>query len=241
MSDHLRVLNEAGIAQFSEYLARLRSGAKEAPPFALLTDENTSIEAPGEVVLDRRTFSNPFEFGTYLSAALEPLDRREISYNHALWTWLALYFFEQICPADATGARAPLEDAVYILQKKFNHQRYYRHLVRTPWLAVLEHGPNARVLLITTGRGSRSDIFEQLVSRQGIFGNATVIAGAQLLYYDPVTARPKRGAGGKGAGSPRRLVSVIQQLDLTYDLRTCTVDQFLTLLPAEFDKFKRAS
>jgi hypothetical protein len=37
----------------------------------------------------------------------------------------------------------------------------------------------------------------------------------------------------------RRLVAVIQQFDLTYDLYAMTADQILTLLPPEFDRWRR--
>jgi hypothetical protein len=110
--------------------------------------------------------------------------------------------------------------------------------VRTPWEAVANNGPNAKVLLQNRGGGRRSDIFEQLAARQTIFGNKTIIAGAYKLYYDEAAQLPKKGAGGKGAGSPRRLVSFIQQIDLTYDLFACSAEQFLALLPKEFLKFQ---
>jgi hypothetical protein len=93
-------------------------------------------------------------------------------------------------------------------------------------------------MLIMRDKGSRSEIFEQLAARQDILGNETVVAGAYRLYFDPKEQRPKQGSGGKGAGSPRRLSAVVQQLDLTYDLRDCSVEQFLALLPTEFDRFR---
>jgi hypothetical protein len=102
---------------------------------------------------------------------------------------------------------------------------------------VANNGDCAKVLLQTRAGGKRSDIFEQLAARQTIFGNRTIIAGAYKLYYDVAAQLPKRGAGGKGAGSPRRLVSFIQQIDLTYDLRACSPQQFIDLLPREFAKF----
>jgi hypothetical protein len=236
MSDTLRTLNQDGIATFAKYLQALRDGGNDAPPFYLLTDPAFSDDF-ADVQLERESFPDSYAMGDYLRTALTPLDRRQIPYNHALWTWLALYFFDQICPA-VNGKRNVLEDAIYILSEKFNHQRYYRHLVRTPWLAVTDHGENAKIILKTKAGGKRSDIFEQLVSRQGIFGNKTVIEGAYELYYDVATQAPKRGASGKGAGSSRRLVAFVQQIDLTYDLRACSPDEFLSLLPTEFDRYK---
>lgn len=240
MSGLLRTLNPNGITAFAAYLQALRDGSSDAPPYHLLSDEATSEALETDVLVENKTFSDSFAFGTYLAATLENLPRTEIAFNHALWSWLALYHFDQVCPA-VNGKRTVLEDAVYILPTIYNHRKYYRHLVRTPWLAVDKNGMYAKVLLINRGGGKRSDIFEQLAARQTIFGNPTIIEGAYKLYFDDQAGLPKRGAGSKGAGTPRRLVSFIQQIDLTYDLMACSADQFVALLPDEFAKFQVAA
>lgn len=237
MSDLVRVLNDEGIAQFAQFLSRLRAGGSESVPYSLLTDAQTSEPLPQDIAVERKPFSNRFEFGEYMVAVLQPMDAREITNAYGVWTWLALYFFDDICPVVA-GKRNVLEDAVYILGKTYNYQRYYRHLARTPWLMVSNHGEYGKVMLIMRDKGTRSEIFEQLAARQEIIGNKTAIAVAYRLYFDPAVQRPKRGAGGKGEGTPRRLSAVVAQLDLTFDLRDCTVDRFLGLLPQEFDRFR---
>jgi hypothetical protein len=175
--------------------------------------------------------------GAYLADVLKPLDRHQISRDHRLWNWLALYFFDSICRAEADGTRKLLRQELYVLDSKYNYLRYYKHLVRTPWLAVLDHGENAKILFANS-RGVRSDIEETLTASQQVLGNSTIISAACKLYFDPITEKPKRGAAGKTAGSPRRLTAVIQQLELTYDIQSCTAQQFLDLLPQEFNKFK---
>lgn len=235
MSDLVRVLTDEGIAQFTQFLSRLRTGGNDPVPYSLLTDPQTSAPLPQEITIERKHFGNRFGFGEYLVNILNPVDAREITYG--VWTWLALYFFDEICPV-VSGKRNVLEDAVYILGKSYNYQRYYRHLVRTPWFVVSNHGEHGKVMLIMRDKGTRSEIFEQLAARQETIGNRTAIAVAYRLYFDPAAQRPKRGAGGKGEGTPRRLSAVIQQLDLTFDLRDCTVDRFLALLPPEFNRFR---
>lgn len=237
MSDSLRVLNDKGIVAFAEFLQLTRDGSTQAPPFNLLTDSEYSNDFSGSVQLQAAVFPDAYEFGKYLVGVLGPLNRREIAYNYQLWSWLALYFFDQICPPEA-GKRNVLKDSAYILEAEYDHRRYYRHLVRTPWLAVADNQENAKVLLHTKAGGKRSDIFEQLASRQTLFGNPTVIAGAYKLYYDVAAQTPKRGASGKGPGSPRRLGVFVRQIELTYDLRECTPEQFISLLPAEYDKYR---
>ncbi len=239
MNDSLRTLNENGITEFAKFLRSAREGGPQDPPFNLLTDPDYSNGFSDAVQLQARVFPDTYEFGKYLVDVLEPLNRRTIVYDYQLWSWLALYFFDQICPVEH-GKRNVLNDASYIVAGTFNHQRYYRHLVRTPWLAVADNQENPKVLLHTKGGGKRSDIFEQIASRQTLFGNPTIVGGAYKLYYDVAAQTPKRGASGKGPGSPRRLGVFVKQIELTYDLRECTPDQFISLLPAEYDRFRNA-
>jgi hypothetical protein len=238
MTDFVRTLNDDGVGQFRNYLQRLRDGARESPPVWLLIDSASSAELVKSIEVEQKSFASRLDFGVYLGEVLKPLGRRSISHDHALWTWLSLYFFDELCPLQADGARKVLEDAVYVLPARYNHQRYYRHIARTSWLTVSDHGENAKVLLSGAERGSRSEIFEQIASRQGMLGNPTIVAGAFALYFDKAKEKSKKGAGGKGAGSPRRLAAIVQQLELTYDLAACNVSQLLDLLPREFDRFK---
>jgi hypothetical protein len=63
---------------------------------------------------------------------------------------------------------------------------------------------------------------------------------ATKLYLDESTGERKKGAGGKGLGSPRRLAAVLDQFDVTWDLYAMSVKEFWTVLPKEFDKFRPA-
>lgn len=241
MTKTIKRFNAQGIEAFRSYLGRLREESAEALPTALLEDPSCTESLAHEATISSGTFKNGYELGAHVASALKTFDRQSISRDHGLWAWLALYFFDHLCPAQADGKRYPLEDAVYLLSPTFQHNRYYRHAVRTPWLSVMTHGENAKVLLITVGAGTRSDIFEQLASRQGLFENQTIIAGARALYFDSAADKPRRGAGGKGPGSARRLATIVQQLDLTYDLLACDVKRLLSLLPKEFGKFLPAA
>jgi hypothetical protein len=82
------------------------------------------------------------------------------------------------------------------------------------------------------------DIVEQLASRQELVTNRAVVGAATKLYYDATRMAARRGAGGKGPGSPRRLADILNQLDLTWDLYAIADDDLISKLPAEFDRFK---
>ncbi len=237
----IRTLNPEGLAKFSEYLAALRGNPKLAPPMVILDDGLYSDPFEPEVQIEIQDFSNAYELGTYLNKAFADCEDRLISRNHALWSWLTLFYFDQLCKPDSEGKRRPLEDAVYVLEQRFSFRRYYRHAVRTAWLAVREHGEQAKVLLLTSGRGVRTDIGEQLGAYQHLFANKTVIGSAYAMYFDQQAQKPKRGAGGKGAGSARRLANIARQLELTYDLQDCPLTKFLALLPREFKSWVRGA
>lgn len=237
MADALRCFTDAGNEAFKSYLTALREVPTTPPPFNFLTDAHLSKEIIGPIEINSEKFINRYDLGDRLVKTLAPLDRRKISFNNGIWNWLALYFFESICPLDSTGSRNVLRNELYVLDGTYNYLRYYKHLVRTPWLAVLEHGSNAQVLF-KNARGVRSDIEETLAASQQVLGDRTIMEAAFKLYFDENTGKPKSGASGKAGGSPRRLTALVQQLALTFDIQSCSSDQFLAMLPNEFNRFK---
>ncbi len=248
MTDTVRVLNDAGIERFRDYLSTLRSGVPATVPGGLLADPSTSEPFQAATAIERAPagarFLDQYKFGIYLRDRFASLAAASITMNYRLWSWLALYYFDELCPADGCGKRDVRADEAYILDRKFKYENYYRHLVHTPWLAVCQHGVKSQVLLIpASSPGSsplskRGEIQEQLAARQKILGNRAIVAGAYRMYFDKAKRRPKRGSAGSGPGSSRRLALVVQQLELTYDLAACSPEQVIGLLPKEFDRWE---
>lgn len=233
----VRILNEAGLQRFRDFVAEAKVDSSLSPPREMLEDGRFSEPFIPEIEVGQKQFENAYEFGLYLNSVLSECEPREISRNHALWSWLALFFFDVIAKPAASGNRKILEEAVYVLDKRFSFQRYYRHLVRTPWLAVRMYGEQAKVLLIASGSGTRTEVNEQIGAYPDLFGCKTVIDATYRLYFDVEAQKPKRGTSGKAGGTPRRLAAVVRQLQLTYDLNDCPVEEFLRLLPQEFSKW----
>ena len=247
MTEPLRRLTNEGIDRFRSYLERVGNGDKEDPPFNLLTDPVSSEPASGSIIVPGippgDALKDRFAFGLWLKELLAPLQQNTLPRDYRLWNWLSLRFFEQLCPPGGDGIRRPRREEAYILDAAFSHTKYYRHLVRMAWMAVSVHGEYGKILLKPRNvdgppLAGSGEIVEQLASRQSLFGNVTLIEGAYRLYYSEDEQRPRRGSGGSGAGSPRRLATIVQQLDLTYDLRECTPRQFISLLPKEFNRWR---
>jgi hypothetical protein len=87
----------------------------------------------------------------------------------------------------------------------------------------------------------QSEVIEQLAGQQEVFGARSVVEAADKLYWDEKSGSLKRGAQGKGAGTPRRLVRFMRQFRRTYDPPAMTPDQLVGSLPREFERWKNAS
>lgn len=233
-------LTEAGLDLFSDYLVRARLGESAEPPYAVLSDPDCSGTLSEGIEIDpERVFPNRFACAAYLDHVLEGLppgaDR-----DVGMWAWLSLLYFDQVCPKGRDGRRKIGEQARYIPAPNA-FQRFYRHLLLGPFLVHRAHRgrPTAAGAVLASPLYAPGDIVEQLASRQELVSNPAVMGVATKLY---VTGNGglKRGAGGKGAGSPRRLVDIFNQFDLTYDLYAMSDDELLELLPKEFDRFRQA-
>src|SRR5437870_2944382 len=103
----VRKLTEGGIAAFREYVEVLAAGGSDAPPIGLLTDAHTSEPLTAAPDLEGRTFASKREAAGYLQVQLAGLDRQEIDHNLGLWSWISLFYFDQVCPARSDGGRSP--------------------------------------------------------------------------------------------------------------------------------------
>jgi len=137
------------------------------------------------------------------------------------------------------------EPAAYFLDSRYSHQRYYRHIVRNAWHLVSVHGDRSKVLLTPGSTNNpvpvavRTETQMQITATQAYAESEAVVSLAYRLYFDESRDRLKPGSSRKDKGGPRRLVAVLNQLDLTYDLGNIPVDELWKLLPSEFDAYKQ--
>ena len=233
MPDKFRKLNQSGIREFSRFIDE---GARDEIPISLLSDPATSEPLKHRISPSQNQFENRFEFGQYLNRLLEDFDPSEISNDQALWTSLALRWFEYLCTPTARSRGKPGKRYRYVLSSDYRH--YYRHLVRSPWQLVRDHGDNALFLLASSDLSVHGEILEQFGGRQQVLRSQSIVSAASQIYQDPRTMKPRKGVAGAGRGSARRFGLVLRQFDLTYDTFSMQGQALLDLLPSEFDRWK---
>lgn len=233
----LRRLQNEGIEQFEDYLSTLTTEYPDDFPEDLLQDPALARLVEPNIDVETIGFETRFDVGEYLFRKLDGI--LNIDTDKKLWTWLALFYFRELCPEDTFGRRKPNEMARWILEIA-NFRTYYRHLLSGPFniYRAYRDEPDAALALLCTRPDQISDVVEQLSSRQELVTNRSVVRAATHLYVDKASGKLKTHAPGKGPGSARRLADVVNQFDLTYDLYSMTTDEILDTLPAEFDYFK---
>jgi len=234
----LRRLSSKGTSEFGAFLDSLSHTPSAAVPFGLLGGVETAGDLEVQVEVEPKVFANRFVMATYLDSLLSDRGLKDLKRDVGLWSWLALFFFDQLCPANPEGHRKVGERARYIPAVD-DYRKYYRHLLAGPYSVFRAHRDEpTRVLPVLTGPPSKpGEIAEQLASRQEIVTNKSIMALAATLYIDAKTQRPKRGAGGSGPGSARRFADILNQFDLTWDLYSMQTPAMMQMMPAEFERF----
>ena len=233
----VRVLTDKGTELFTDYIVDVKENPTKAPPIEKLGNQPWSVEFTPHIEVENLSVTTRMELGKYLTDLFEAnnVHRKDILGIPGLWSWLALLWFDYLCPLK-DGSRKVLEPSKYVCSSHYTD--YYRHLVAAPYDLFCLHGENSR-LFLHTGLNVHGDFIEQYASRQKIITNKPLIELLDHLYWDSQLNCPKRGAQNrKRAGNFRRLQSFIKQIELTYDLHAMSADEIAELLPAEYDSWK---
>src|SRR5260370_42266418 len=103
----MRSLNDRGIEAFRGFLRRIRAGAEFQDSPALLYADDTSRPLARAIRIEPQTFSSKFAAASYLSGVLAPIESPGLMSDAGLWSWLALFYFDQLSPIAADGRRRP--------------------------------------------------------------------------------------------------------------------------------------
>ena len=236
----LRRLTSRGLELFREFLKVLLNNAAADVPTNLLADERFSEAVAPRTEYCPETFSDRMHLAAYLDRLLAPLPVTSVQADEGLWSWLALAFFDQLCPAGSDGTRKPGSLGRWIPQLD-ESRRYYRHLLLGPYMLYQAHrdGPErATALFCNPVDVATPEVFRLFIENPDLARSRTAVAVATHLYYNPRTRRTKRGTGRKESGGCRRLIQILRQFDCTYDLETLSPATLCEMLPKEFADFK---
>lgn len=238
-----------GIQEAKEYLSILRDGKRlrtwERDLDELLTDPANATPISPEVRVRRRPFANRREAGAYLQPILAPLGISRIAGNYALWSWLGMFYLAQAADRDPVGNPKPSAgDAAYLLAlENVSDTAGYRHRLMASYDIYYRHGEKAWCMLDQPVL--RMEHFTALLyGSPMLFNSVGVVELAHLLYADKTIRRYKSGIVGTGRrgnhapGGLSRLIAVLNQLYMTYDVYGMTAQQLMEILPPEFDRWK---
>jgi len=234
----LRRLISNGIEEFGRYLDLLESEPTAPVPDRILESDTESEPVAEHVEVVRNRLATRMSVARFLADLFHKAGTSGDELDQGLWSWLTLALFDSVCPSDRTGARKPRERSAYIPEKD-NYRRYYRHLLLGPYLIYRAHqdDPARAMGLLCRPPHIIDDVVAQIAARQEYVTNPAIVELVTELYYDPKLKALRRGAGSKGPGSARRLVNVLGQFDVTWDLYATSGSEFRQLLPKEFTKY----
>jgi len=233
----IRYFNEDGLNEFERIIGEIRNGTLNAVPEDLVYGSNYTELLDPEVSIELVDFKNKKELVPYLTDRLNLRTNKHLYFDKGMWSWLSAFYFDNICPVDGHGKRKVNESAFYLLRDPKNYTKYYRHTLAYPCRIYSELGDSSKIFLIGTFQ-KRGEITEQFGAYQEIALNKGILDAANQMYWDESKENLKRGAAGKGAGSARRLVRIIRQYQMTYDLNSMKGNEIVELLPQEFAKWK---
>lgn len=237
----LRQFTDKGLEQFRAYLHELGEKSAAEPPLHLLTGLETSKPIHGSVQIEPTRFESRLHLARYIDHALEDLPERpdKIANDIRLWSWMSLFYFDQVCPASDKGKRKPGRDYRHIPEPGYPNG--HRHLLVGPYLVYTVYGWGEELskLPLHTPLAVESAIHHQIATRQSFITNRGIMEALHILYYDDTHQKPKRGPmmNHNAPGSLYRFIDVIQQLDVTYDLYSMSGPEVISLLPSEFSNW----
>lgn len=232
----IRVFNEAGLNEFERIVSEIRAGNMKSVPEDLLFSEEYASPYEPFINIEKVDYKNKIELVPYIVQRLELASNKQLYFNKGLWSWLSAFYFDNICPEDGNGKRKVNETAFYVLTDPKNYTKFYRHLLAYPCRVYAELNESSKIFLVGNFV-KRGEVTEQFGAYQEIALNKGILDAANILYWNDETKNLKKGAAGKGGGSARRLVRIIRQYQMTYDLNSMSGRDIVGLLPGEFAKW----
>ena len=130
---NLRRLTTRGIDCFRAFLEQSLAGESADVPTHLLLDVHCSEHVEPGGIWEDLEFKNRMELAHYLDRLLAPLPSAVVQMDTGMWSWLALAYFNQLCPAESDGSRKTGVVERWIPELA-ESRRYYRHILFGPYM-----------------------------------------------------------------------------------------------------------
>lgn len=243
----LRRFNDLGMGRFRELIHSAQQG-QAVNTDDLLNDGALTEDLPGGILLEAdgnslQPHATRRQVAERLLDLLEPAEAIPgylVARDRSLWSWLSALWLPALT-TKRNGKVAYRHVERYIPVDDW--RKYYRHLLLGPYLIGRAFRKDLDIVMsiLATPVAEPGEVVAQLAASEEIAQSNTVQGAATALYFDKSTGRIRRGAAGKseeGKGEARRLAALVNQLRLTWDLESMTPEEFLELLPTEFDRFR---
>jgi hypothetical protein len=237
----LRAFNDVGIKAFRKFLADARQEPTLAVPFHLLEDDGLNEAINPLIDVEPRRFAVRRDAAEYLCSLLHALPEHDVMHNSGLWTWLTLFYFDEVCPIEK-GCRSVKNDYAYVFEPN-NSRHFYRHRLYLAWY-ILTLAPTHNRLFLSSDLSSLDKYSEEVFKRLFLTRIPAIFEVLDRLYWDERRGRARAGLVSphavKAGDLVHRLPITIRQLEKTYDLINLKAEQLLELLGPEFQGLRSA-
>jgi hypothetical protein len=231
----LRQFLPSGVQAFKAFLATCRESPRSPIPGEVLENDALTESVKPSIIVEPKVFATRREAAEYLSTILRPLPEADVAFNVGLWSWLSLFFFNQVCP-EADGYRHVKNDYSYVFEPK-NPRHFYRHLLFIAW-HILRVAPSHNRIVLDTPVSSFDEVTRTVMGRLYLTRIPCLFEVLDRLYWDAKRGKARAGIVTRVTVKPgdlrNRFPIKVRQLEKTYDLFTLSADQLIDLLGAEF-------
>lgn len=157
-----------------------------------------------------------------------------------------MFYFDAVALKDGLGyPRLAKSDTQFVIDPNDQGRRDFSHRLMLAYEIYARHGNDAW-LMLDESVNSLTHFTDRLVGKPEVFLSKDIIRLAHMLYADSQTRKLKPGVAAGGGnqfppGGVVRLMSVLDQLYMTYDVYGMTAERILPLLPPEFAPFLPAA
>ena len=194
-------------------------------PFSHPFDKGANVR------LERRGFRTRREAGAYLSEHLDSV-RHLVMGDAGVWSWLGMFYFPEIVRMKDGHVQLHADESSLFLGDR-SAQRRYRHYLWSAWRLYEQHGESVAYMLDQPLTDS-GDIARAVFDYPRVFTSAGVIQLILHLYTHGGRTKRRFSARQGEPGSVRRLLAVLEQLALTYDVYGMEPEALLDVLPDDF-------